>query len=64
VVGRGSLDTASNLIAVVTLFAVGWWLTRQLGPAGAALGILISGFMVTIVKVVLLDRVTRREASR
>ncbi len=64
VIDRGALDTVSNLIAVVMLLVAGWWLTRQLGPTGAALGILISGLVVTIMKVVVLDRVTKREASR
>jgi O-antigen/teichoic acid export membrane protein len=64
VIDRGALDTASNVIAIVVLGVAGWWLTRQLGPAGAALGILVSGLAVTIVKVMALDRITRRATGR
>jgi O-antigen/teichoic acid export membrane protein len=56
VIGRGDLDFFINFAALIVLLSAGIWLTRALGPLGAALSIVLATVVTAALKFAIFSR--------
>jgi O-antigen/teichoic acid export membrane protein len=56
---RADLDFTLNVTAIVIMLTLGLWLVKTHGPLGAAIGLVVAGFVTSVFRVIAFLKVSR-----